>query len=89
MVDDKTELAPSEQFVSQYSGKKITSLGGKWSDLEAKTFNSNSQPYYVLLDSNGNILTDKSGKQIPPSPANYDVGSYLRFLDSGIAAYKK
>ncbi len=89
VVDDKTELAPSEQFVSQYSGKKITSLGGKWSDLEAKTFNSNSQPYYVLLDSNGNILTDKSGKQIPPSPADYDVVSYLKFLDSGIAAYKK
>ncbi|WP_259071729.1 cytochrome c biogenesis protein CcdA [Mucilaginibacter sp. X4EP1] len=89
VVDDKTELALSERFVSQYSGKNITSLGGKWSDLEAARFNSNSQPYYVLLDSNGNVLTDKSGNPIPPSPADYDVASYLKFLDSGIAAYKK
>jgi thiol:disulfide interchange protein DsbD len=89
VVDDKAELALSEQFTSTYSGKKITTLGGRWSDLEASRFNSNSQPYYVLLDSDGNMLTDKSGKQIAPSPANYDVASYLKFLDSGIAAYKK
>ncbi|TWJ03534.1 thiol:disulfide interchange protein DsbD [Mucilaginibacter frigoritolerans] len=89
VVDDKAELAPSEQFTSAYSGKKITTLGGRWSDLEASRFNSNSQPYYVLLDSDGNMLADKSGKQIQPSPANYDVASYLKFLDSGIAAYKK
>jgi thiol:disulfide interchange protein len=89
VVDDKAELAPAEQFTSTYSGKKITTLGGKWSDLEAARFNSNSQPYYVLLDSDGNMLTDKSGKQIQPSPANYDIASYLAFLDSGLAAYKK
>jgi thiol:disulfide interchange protein len=89
VVDDKAELDPKERYISDYSGKKITTLGGKWSDLEASRFNSNSQPFYVLLDSDGNILTDKSGKVIPPSPADYDVNSYLKFLDSGIAAYKK
>jgi thiol:disulfide interchange protein len=89
VVDDKAELAPAEQFTSTYSGKKITTLGGKWSDLEAARFNSNSQPYYILLDSDGNMLADKTGKQIQPSPANYDVASYLKFLDSGIAAYKR
>jgi thiol:disulfide interchange protein len=89
VVDDKAGLEPSEQFTSTYSGKKITTLGGKWSDLEASRFNSNSQPYYVLLDSDGNMLTDKNGKEIEPSPANYDVNSYLGFLESGIIAYKK
>ncbi len=89
VVDDKAELPASEQFVSDYSGKKIVSLGNKWSDLEAKRFNSNSQPYYVLLDSDGNLMTDKSGQVINPSPADYDVDSYLKFLESGIAAYKK
>jgi thiol:disulfide interchange protein DsbD len=34
------------------------------------------------------MLTDKSGTVIPPSPADYDVNSYLKFLESGIAAYK-
>ncbi|MDB5158752.1 MAG: hypothetical protein JWR50_3459 [Mucilaginibacter sp.] len=88
VVDDKAALAPAEQFTSTYSGKKITNLGGKWSDLEASRFNANSQPFYVLLDSDGNMLTDKSGKAIPPSPADYDADSYLKFLESGITAYQ-
>ena len=89
VVDDKASLPANEDFVSTYSGKTITTLGGKWSDLEASRFNSNSQPFYVLLDSDGNLLTDKTGAQITPSPADYDVESYLKFLESGIAAYKK
>jgi thiol:disulfide interchange protein DsbD len=88
VVDDKAALEPSEQFVSTYSGKKITTLGGKWSDLEASRFNANSQPFYVLLDSDGNMLTDKNGVAIPPSPANYHVDQYLNFLESGITAYQ-
>ncbi|MDN3550727.1 protein-disulfide reductase DsbD family protein [Mucilaginibacter aquaedulcis] len=89
VVDDKAALPLQEQFVSDYSGKKITTLGGKWSDLEAKRFNSNSQPLYVMLDSDGNLLKDASGKEIPTSPANYDISSYLQYLDSGISAFKK
>jgi thiol:disulfide interchange protein len=88
VVDDKAELDPAEQFTSTYSGKKITTLGGKWSDLEASRFNANSQPFYVLLDGDGNMLTGRDGKAIPPSPANYNADSYLKFLDSGITAYK-
>jgi thiol:disulfide interchange protein len=88
VVDDKAALAPAEQFTSTYSGKQITTLGGKWSDLEASRFNSNSQPFYVMLDSDGNMLKDKSGNTIPPSPADYDIGSYLKFLESGISAYQ-
>jgi thiol:disulfide interchange protein DsbD len=88
VVDDKAELEPSEQFTSTYSGKKITTLGGKWSDLEASRFNANSQPFYVLLDSDGNMMTDANGTTIQPSPANYNVDSYLKFLESGITAYQ-
>lgn len=89
VVDDKAMLDPKDQTISTYSGKKITSIGDKWSDLEASRFNSNSQPLYVMLDSDGNVLTDKNGTEIPSSPANYDIPSYIKFLDSGIAAYKK
>jgi len=89
VVDDKAALPANEQFVSTYSGKTITNLGGKWSDLEASRFNSNSQPFYVMLDSDGNLLTDKNGVTINPSPADYDIADYNKFLESGIAAYKK
>ena len=88
VVDDKAELDPKDRFKSEYSGKMVTKIGGKWSDLEASRFNSNSQPNYVMLDSDGNELTDVSGNVIPPSPADYNINSYLKFLESGIAAYK-
>ncbi|WP_246230550.1 hypothetical protein [Mucilaginibacter humi] len=88
VVDDKAELPEAERFTSAYSGKKITTLGGKWSDFEASRYNANSQPLYVLLDGDGNLLVDSTGKQIAPSPANYNVESYLKFLESGITAYK-
>jgi thiol:disulfide interchange protein DsbD len=87
VVDDKAELKPEEQFTSAYSGRKITNLGAKWSDLEASRFNANSQPLYVMMDSDGKLLTGKDGKEIAPSPADYDISSYLKFLDSGIDAY--
>ena len=89
VVDDKAALPVAEQFVSAYSGKKITTLGGKWSDVEASRFNANSQPLYVMLDSDGNFLKDQNGKDIMPSPADYNIASYTKFLESGIKAYKK
>ncbi|MFD2863461.1 protein-disulfide reductase DsbD family protein [Mucilaginibacter antarcticus] len=89
VVDDKAPLPANDVYTSTYSGKKITTLGGKWSDLEASRFNANSQPLYVLLDSDGNNLTDANGQEIAPSPANYNADSYLKFLESGISAYKR
>lgn len=81
-VDDKTGLEKSEQFTSTYSGKPINTLGGKWSDFQASKFNTNSQPFYVIVNSNGDVL-------VPPSGANYNVDDYLKFLDSGLSQFKK
>ncbi len=81
-VDDKKDLAKEEQTVSKLSGKSIKTIGNKWSDLQASRFNSNSQPFYVLLDSDGNLLEQPSG-------ANYDVKAFADFLDAGIKAFKK
>ncbi|RVU01440.1 hypothetical protein EOD41_05610 [Mucilaginibacter limnophilus] len=87
-VDDKTALQPQEVYISDFSGKKITNLGAKWSDLQASRFNANSQPFYVLLDSDGNLLSDSVGNEIEPSGAEFNVSKYIKFLDSGITAYK-
>ncbi len=87
-VDEKTPLAESEVYKSDFSGKKITTLGAKWLDLEGKRFGANAQPLYVLLDSDGNLMTDGNNQTIQPSGANFNVNSYMQFLDSGIAAYK-
>jgi thiol:disulfide interchange protein len=81
-VDEKTDLPASEVYTSSFSFKKITGIGAKNSDYETTKFNTNSQPYYVILDSNGNVL-------VPPKGADSNIPAYIKFLDSGIAAYKK
>jgi thiol:disulfide interchange protein len=80
-VDDKTELDKADQFTSTYSGKKITTLGGKWSDFQASKFNTNSQPFYVMVNSNGDVL-------VTPQGADYDADNYIKFLNSGISQFK-
>jgi len=81
-VDDKTDLATAEQTVSKYSGKEIETIGNKWSDLQASRFNANSQPFYVLLDTKGDLL-------VQPKGADYDPRSFTGYLDSGLNAFKK
>lgn len=81
-VDDRTELATEEQFISEYSGKKIRTIGHKWSDFQASEFASNSQPLYVIVNGEGKVLTTPSG-------ANYNPSSYADFLREGIEAYQK
>jgi len=89
VVDDKAALDIKDQYTSTYSFKKITNIGDKWSELEASRFNSNSQPLYVMLDSDGKEMTDKKGTVLPHYNADYHIDRYIKFLDSGIAAYKK
>jgi thiol:disulfide interchange protein len=81
-VDDRTDLAPEEQYVSSFSGKKIRRVGQKWSDLQQSRFGVNAQPYYVIIDSDGEQL-------VPSEAYNEDIANYIRFLESGISAYKQ
>lgn len=79
-VDDKTALPDAEQTVSSFSGKRIRTIGNKWSDLQTSKFNSNSQPYYVMLDpATEEVLVEPKG-------ADYNVESYAAYLRSGLDA---
>ncbi|MEB0264141.1 cytochrome c biogenesis protein CcdA, partial [Mucilaginibacter sp. 10I4] len=46
VIDDKTELPKVEQYTSPVQKKAITTLGGKWLDLEISKYDTNAQPYY-------------------------------------------
>ena len=81
-VDDKSELPEAEQTVSKFSGKKLKTIGNKWSDFQATRYNANSQPFYVQLDP----ATEKV--LATPQGANYDPDNFVRFLDSGRAAMR-
>lgn len=80
-VDDKTELPENEQYISKYSGKKIKTLGNKWSDFQAEKYATNSQPYYVIVNQEGKIL-------VPAQAFNLEIKNYTDFLDSGLSAYQ-
>jgi thiol:disulfide interchange protein len=81
-VDDKTEVAP-EDVVINAKGKKLNTIGKKWSDLQISKFNANAQPFYVLLDSRTESV------MVPPQGADYDPANYKTFLDSGLSIYNK
>jgi thioredoxin-related protein len=81
VIDDKTELPPSEQTKSGYNGKMITTLGGKWLDKEITQYQSNAQPFYVIINEKGETL-------VPPQGAIFNVDGFVKYLDSGIAAFK-
>ncbi|OOV20237.1 cytochrome c biogenesis protein CcdA [Flavobacterium sp. LM4] len=81
-VDDKKDLPESEQYVSETTGKKIKTIGNKWSDLQIKTYKANAQPFYVIVDHNSANLTE-------PSAYNPDITAYYNWLQSGIRNFKK
>lgn len=80
-VDDKTDLSPAEQTVTA-QGKKIRTIGNKWSEFQASTFKANSQPFYVLLDNEGQLL-------VAPQGADYNPANYKIFLQSGLAKFNE
>lgn len=81
-VDDKKELPESEQYVSETTGKKIKTIGNKWSDVQIKTYKANAQPFYVIVDHKSANLTE-------PSAYNPDIEAYYNWLQSGIKNFKK
>jgi thiol:disulfide interchange protein DsbD len=79
-VDDKTELPENEWVTSKYDGKVKKSIGKIYADLQISRFNVNSQPYYVLLDTSGNLLA-------PPRAYNLNVDEFVKWMDSGLSAF--
>ena len=77
-VDDKKELPKNEQYVSKETGKKIKTIGNKWSDFQITHYKANAQPYYIILD--------LGEKQLSESPASYDpdIDLYEQWLRAGI-----
>ena len=67
-VDDRTELPESEWRTEEYGGKefKITTIGKKWSYMQASRYNRNAQPYYVMVDHEGNQLGESAGYNSNP-----------------------
>ncbi|MEH6657228.1 protein-disulfide reductase DsbD family protein [Leeuwenhoekiella marinoflava] len=79
-VDLKEELPEAEQYVSETTGKRVLTVGNKWSDFQIKNYKINAQPYYVLLDTAENKLNESVGY----TP---DVAEFEAWLAEGISKF--
>lgn len=82
-VDDRKLLPVEEQYNSAVTGKmkKIKTVGNKWTDFEIRHFQKASQPYYVLIDTDMNVLT---------VPVGYsDEAVFRNFLKCGLEEFRK
>lgn len=82
VCDRKIELPEEQQYVSKTTGKEIRTIGNKWTDFQITRYKSNSQPLYVILDTDGKDLSEKP-------IANTSVKEYKTWLEAGIEKFRK
>ena len=80
-MDDHTKLPEKEWITSKYDGKVKKTLGKKNLDLQITRFNTNTQPFYVLVDPEGNLLAGTSGY-------NLDAQEFADWLDRGLENFR-
>ncbi|MFT5256994.1 MAG: thiol:disulfide interchange protein [Arenicella sp.] len=82
--DNKKELPKAAQFDFKKANgkiKKIKTYGDKWSTFQIINFKNASQPYYVLMNADLEILN---------SPQQYTtIDTYRKWLEKGIENFNK
>jgi len=82
-VDDRKELPETAQFNFKRANgqlKEITTVGDKWATFQTVNFKTASQPYYVQLTSELQILNR--------AEQYTDIDTYLAWLQEGIINFK-
>lgn len=77
MVDDKKTM-PQPVYVEE-NGRQVEldTYGDLWSYLQRSKFGANSQPYFVVLDERGGLLSG-------PAVYDEDVDKFIGFLNNGL-----
>lgn len=84
VVDDKADLDSAYTINENGKTKLIETVGDKWSYLQQHKFQTSTQPYYVVLDNNGNPLMNSRGYD----PAE-SVDAFEAWLIDGVEEYNK
>tara|TARA_R110000851_G_scaffold109095_3_gene231126 strand:+ start:3205 stop:5187 length:1983 start_codon:yes stop_codon:yes gene_type:complete len=83
-IDDRKELPVEEQFDFKYESgrvKKINTVGEKWGTFQTLNFNAASQPYYVIMSPDLEILN---------TAVQYtDRDTYKEWLKKGVSNFKQ
>ena len=81
-VDNKTPLPEHIKVTENGKERTLRTLGDKWSYLQRVKFGANAQPFYVLIDNEGNPLNKSYS-------FDEDINKYVDFLETGLNNYKK
>lgn len=81
MVDDKTSLPEPIEIQENGKTRKLKTIGDKWSYLQRSKFGANAQPFYILLDGEGEPLG-------PSYAFDEDVSKYIQFLQNGLKQFQ-
>lgn len=83
-IDDRKELPVEEQFDFKYESgrvKKINTVGEKWGTFQTLNFNAASQPYYIIMSPDLEILN---------TAVQYtDRDTYKEWLKKGVSNFKQ
>jgi thiol:disulfide interchange protein DsbD len=79
-VDERTELPKNQQYTNE-NGDLIKTLGDRNGDIQLNKFKSYGQPFYYILDTEGNLLGSGGG---------YDPNEqkFIDFLEKGKQAFQ-
>lgn len=81
-VDNKTPLTSPVKVVENGRERTLRTVGDKWSYLQRVKFGANAQPFYVLINNEGEPLNKSY---------SYDesIPKYIEFLQTGLENYRK
>jgi len=83
-IDDRKSLPEEEQFTFRFDTgrlKNIETIGQKWGTFQTVNFGAASQPYYVMLTPDLELLN--------PAIQNTDSEHYREWLRSGLRKFRK
>ena len=83
-IDDRTELPADQQFNFEFDSgrvKNINTIGEKWGTFQTLNFGSASQPYYVLLSPELEVLN--------MAIQNTDSETYRKWLVKGLENFEE
>lgn len=79
-VDDREPLDPV--LISATRQEKLRNVGRKWADFQIVNFAQNTQPLYVIMTPEGEVLTRPRGYR-------ESVDGYVEFLECGLQTFER
>ena len=82
-ADENTIELPESEWVIDDKGHTLKTLGRKNLNFQKTEYNMNAQPYYVIINADGKVLTAENYKY------DRDVKKFVDWLNEGLSNYNK